>query len=235
MKTKIFSDRIELSNFFGDYLINLSKSKEEVNIALSGGSTPQVIFDVLAKDYADKINWDSLRFFWGDERCVSPEDEESNFRMTKKHLFNKLNISDKNIFRIKGELTPEAACSDYIKVINEELPVVNKLPQFDLMILGMGDDGHTASIFPYQMNLWNSSKVCEIATHPETGQKRITLTGGVINNSKEIFFLVTGANKAEKVQEILEKKGAYTDYPAFKVDASKSIWLMDKPAAQLLK
>lgn len=235
MKTKIFSDRIELSNFFGDYLINLSKSKEEVNIALSGGSTPQVIFDVLAKDYADKINWDSLRFFWGDERCVSPEDEESNFRMTKKHLFNKLNISDKNIFRIKGELTPEAACSDYIKVINEELPVVNKLPQFDLMILGMGDDGHTASIFPYQMNLWNSSKVCEIATHPETGQKRITLTGGVINNSKEIFFLVSGANKAEKVQEILEKKGAYTDYPAFKVDASKSIWLMDKPAAQLLK
>ena len=85
------------------------------------------------------------------------------------------------------------------------------------------------------MNLWNSSKVCEIATHPETGQKRITLTGGVINNSKEILFLVTGANKAEKVKEILEKKGAYTDYPAFKVDTSKSMWLMDKPAAQLLK
>lgn len=235
MKRKIFSDRTELSVYFGDHLAKLSKSNKEVNIALSGGSTPQVIFDVLAKEYSDKINWEALKFFWGDERCVSPENQESNFRMTKTHLFDKLNISEKNIFRIKGELTPDEACADYINVINKELPVNNEFPQFDLMILGMGDDGHTASIFPYQMDLWNSSKVCEVATHPETGQKRITLTGGVINNSKEIIFLVTGANKAEKVQEILEKKGSYTDYPAYKVDASKSIWLMDNAAAQLLK
>lgn len=235
MRKKIFSNRIELSIFFGDHLTKLSKSNKKVNIALSGGSTPQVIFDVLAKDYSDKINWDALRFFWGDERCVSPEDQESNYRMTKTHLFEKINISAQNIFRIKGELTPEEACSDYISILKKELPVNNGLPQFDLMILGMGDDGHTASIFPYQIDLWNSSKVCEIATHPETGQKRITLTGGVINNSKEIMFLVTGANKAEKVHEIIEKKGSFTEYPAFKVDESKSIWLMDEAAAQLLK
>lgn len=235
MKRNIFTDREALARFFGDQLVQLTKENEKVNVALSGGSTPQVIFNVLAKEYADKINWKALHFYWGDERCVAPEHQESNFRMTKEHLFDPLKISDKNIFRVKGELSPDAACADYINTINKELPIVNDLPQFDLMILGMGDDGHTASIFPHQIELWDSTNVCEVATHPESGQKRVTLTGTVINNSKEIIFLVTGSNKAEKAKEILEKTGDYNSYPAFKVAPEKTTWLMDEEAAKLLK
>ena len=234
METNVFADKLELARFFGNYIAELSKQQKPVNIALSGGSTPQSIFDVLAKEYAEKINWQSLRFFWSDERCVAPSHQDSNYRMAEQHLFSHIDVPEHNIFRIKGELSPEAACDDYIRTIKREVAMAEKWPVFDLMLLGMGDDGHTASIFPYQIKLWNSPQICVTGTHPISGQKRITLTGGVINSSKKIFFLVTGANKAEKVREIINKTGAYTDYPASKTDPAKTLWLLDKPAAQLL-
>ena len=98
----------------------------------------------------------------------------------------------------------------------------------------MGDDGHTASIFPYQIGLWDSINTCELAQHPESGQFRVTLTGKVINHAKEIFFLVTGDNKAEKAKEIIEQTGNYQNYPASLVKQENTTWLMDKAAAKLL-
>ncbi|MBS2213645.1 6-phosphogluconolactonase [Carboxylicivirga mesophila] len=232
---KIFESKQAIGRYLGDYLLNITQEKGEVYIALSGGSTPKAIFELLAKEYAKSIDWSKIVFFWGDERCVPPTDSESNFRMTREHLFDHVDTRAINIFRVKGELDPEEAVEDYIETIDEQVPVVNGLPQFDIMLLGMGDDGHTASIFPHQIKLWESNNICELAQHPDSGQFRVTLTGNVINNSQQIFFLVTGENKAEKVDEIFNKKGNYKQYPAALVDSTKTEWLLDNAAANLLK
>ncbi|MCT4587262.1 MAG: 6-phosphogluconolactonase [Carboxylicivirga sp.] len=229
---KIFESKQDLAQHFGEILLKASQEKPELYIALSGGSTPKAIFEVLARDYNKSIDWTRIRFFWGDERCVAPNDPESNFGMTREYLFDYVKTRGVNIFRVKGELKPEEALADYIKQIDENVPKVNGLPQFDVMLLGMGDDGHTASIFPHQIQLWNSPSICELAQHPESGQNRVTLTGNVINNSQQIFFLVTGSNKAEKVDEILNQKGDYKQYPAALVDSDKTNWLMDADAAK---
>jgi 6-phosphogluconolactonase len=123
---------------------------------------------------------------------------------------------------------------DYIRELEENVPFIDGLPQFDIMLLGMGDDGHTASIFPHQIDLWESEKLCELAQHPESGQFRVTLTGKVINHSKQIFYLVTGDSKSEKVDAIIHQKGDYKQYPAALVDMSKTTWLLDKEAAKEL-
>jgi len=232
METKIFYSKEQLARFFGDYLTELTLQNDVVNIALSGGSTPEAIFDLLSQEYKDVIKWDRIKFFWGDERCVPPDNDESNYKMTKVHLFDHISVPSENIFRIRGELTPEEALADYRKVVDENLPKENGIPQFDVVVLGMGDDGHTASIFPHELSLWDSPEWCEIGTHPETGQKRITITGQVINNAREIVFLVTGRKKAPKVDEILNRKGDYGVYPASKVDRSKSLWLLDQQATK---
>lgn len=231
---QIFSDKRTLAKQIGDLLSKLSLEKNEVYIALSGGSTPKAIFDVLSHEYKKKIDWSTLRFFWGDERIVEASDPESNFGMTREHLFDHVSTKAINIFRVKGELSPDDAVDDYIEVISENVPHTNELPQFDLMLLGMGDDGHTASIFPHQIGLWNSENVCELAQHPESGQFRVTLSGKVINNAKQIIFLVTGSNKAEKVKEIINDEASSKAYPAAFVDKNKCTWYLDKDAAALL-
>ena len=233
MNIKTYNNKSALAAKFGEILLEISQEKEEVFIALSGGSTPKVIFDFLASEYQEKIAWHKLRFFWGDERCVAPDHVDSNYKMTDDHLFSRLPIAQEHIFRVKGELAPEVAALEYEKTIDEVLPQKNNLPAFDLMILGMGDDGHTASIFPHEIQLWTSPLLCEVATHPDSGQKRVSLTGKVINNSEQILFLVTGSNKAEKVAEIVHQRGHYQTYPASLVDP-KALWMLDEEAARLL-
>ncbi len=230
---QIFDTTKELANYFGKLIYEKSEQQQHLNIALSGGSTPKAIFDILAENYKHKIDWSKIFLFWGDERCVPPDDDESNYKMTKEHLLDKVPIPQKNIFRVLGELSSEEATEDYIGTLTHNLPCTNdQTPIFDLLILGMGDDGHTASIFPYEIVLWNNKKVCVTATHPKTGQKRVSLTGKTINSAKEIFFLVTGDKKAEKVDEIINKKKNYTQYPASLV--KNPVWLLDKSAASLL-
>ena len=234
IKRKVFNTKAEIAPYLAEELISLTSDNRLIYIALSGGSTPQVIFDILANDFKNKIKWENLRFFWVDERCVPPNDNESNYRMTKNHLFSKLSIDEEHIFRIKGELNPMDALTEYIEEINSHVPKKNGLPYFDLTILGMGDDGHTASIFPHEIELWNSNNICALGHHPLTSQTRITLTGKVINNSNKIIFLVTGSNKADKVKAIFKKNSEVKKYPAALADTSKSIWLMDKEAAKLI-
>ncbi|MFO8002429.1 MAG: 6-phosphogluconolactonase [Marinilabilia sp.] len=232
METKIFYSKEQLTRFFGDSLMELQNQKEgPLYIALAGGSTPEAIFDTLTQEYRNNLNWNRMRFFWGDERCVPPDHEESNYNMARRHLFNHLPIDPENIFRIRGELSPEEALEDYQAVLQRELPRKNNLPVFDVIMLGMGDDGHTASIFPPQISLWHSDKWCEIATHPGSGQKRITLTGRVINNAENILFLVTGEKKAAKVNEIINQRDGFEKNPAALVAPEKTMWLLDQEAA----
>jgi 6-phosphogluconolactonase len=234
MQIKIFEDKEALSGYFGDWLLQLSQKHETLNVALSGGSTPKVIFDQLSKAYKENIDWSRIRFFWGDERCVPPTHPESNYLMTRQHLFDNVPAPPTNIFRIQGELAPQQACTQYAGLIDRELPETNGLPCFDIVLLGMGDDGHTASIFPNEISLWDSKELCEVGTHPDSGQKRVTLTGKVINNARHILFLVTGSKKATKVSEIIRHQGDYINYPASRVDSDKTTWLLDKEAAALV-
>ncbi|WP_430907395.1 6-phosphogluconolactonase [Maribacter sp. 2-571] len=237
MKTKIATDKANVAVDFSRYLAILISSRKTVHIALSGGSTPKVVFDELAANFQADIDWSKVHLYWGDERCVPPEDDQSNYKMTETHLLSKIKIPKENVHRVLGEDDPEKEAARYAALLEDHLPSVDGLPQFDLVILGMGDDGHTASIFPHEIALWQSEKYCEVATHPDSGQKRITITGKLINNAVIVAFLVTGKNKAPKVAEIIHKKGSFEAYPAALVapKSQKLLWFLDAEAAQGLK
>ena len=209
---------------------------KDTNVAISGGSTPKSLFKILADKHKDKINWKAIHFFWVDERCVSPDDKESNFGMTKKILFDNVDIPEENIHRIKGENIPEKEAGRYSAVLEKYLKFENGLPRFDLILLGIGTDGHTASIFPDQLELFNSKNFCAVTVHPESGQKRVTLTGNVINNGARVVFMITGENKANIAAEIIKKKSGYEKYPSAHVNPLKGIyeWYLDSNAAKLL-
>ena len=133
-----------------------------------------------------------------------------------------------------GENDPKIEAIRYGDVLEKNLPSQFDVPKFDLVILGMGDDGHTASLFPYELQLWDAKANCEVAVHPDSGQKRVTITGSVINNAEVVAFLVTGTSKAEKVKEIIKETGDYNKYPAtlVKPTSGKLIWFLDKEAAK---
>ena len=215
------------------YEITFESSQPTLNIALSGGETPKILFEVLNKKYDTKIPWERIHFWWGDERCVPPENENSNFKAANDLLFSKINIPKENIHRIKGENVPEKEVVRYKKEIEENLNYRGNNPVFDLVILGLGEDGHTASIFPDQVELFEEENICAVSQHPLTGQFRITLTGRVLNNSSRIFFLVTGANKAQRISEIMNDDEAAKLLPAYYISPENGtvIWFLDEPAA----
>ncbi len=208
-------------------------SQPQFHIALSGGNTPKGLFKKLIKKYSDSIPWDRIHFWWGDERCVAPDNEESNYKMTYDNLLSKISIPKENIHRIRGEENIEKEAVRYSNEINNQLNQRGENPVFDLMILGIGDDGHTASIFPNQMELLTIDKTCSVAQHPATGQNRITLTGRVINSASRIFFLVTGENKSTRISEIMNDSKAAKLLPAYYISPKKGelIWFLDEAAA----
>jgi 6-phosphogluconolactonase len=231
---KVFKNKSELANYFCEELYKLSTAKAKIFIALSGGSTPKIIFEELAANYKEKIEWDKLHLFWSDERCVPPDDDESNFGMTKKYLLDHIKIPKGNIHRIKGENSPEIEAERYAGEIEKIVESANGFPKFDLVMLGIGEDGHTASIFPDQMHLLDSNKICEVAIQPSTGPKRITITGKVINNSDAVRFLVTGESKSDILRKIIEEKKKI--YPAEFINPVKGNlhYYIDDEASSLL-
>ena len=233
MDIKIYTDKTKVALEFSKFLANFMEGRDVVHIALSGGSTPKVVFDVLASSFKDSIDWAKVHFYWGDERCVPPTDAESNYRMTVAHLLSKIELPEANIHRIKGEDDPEEEGRRYSKLLDAKLPHVDGIPQFDLVILGMGDDGHTASIFPHEIQLWDSDMNCEVAIHPDSGQRRVTITGKIINHAKTVTFLVTGAGKSEKVRIITQRESGYEAYPASLVNpiSNELVWFLDEDAA----
>lgn len=236
MVLKISNTKQEVAKSFSEYFREFVRARNMVHVALSGGSTPRIVFEELADNFKNRIPWEQVHFYWGDERCVPPSDEESNFKMTNDFLLSKIDIPEINIHRIKGENEAADEASAYALTLKQNLPTYNGLPRFDLVILGMGDDGHTASIFPDQIDLWDSENYCEVALHPISGQKRITITGKMINNAAQVVFLVTGEAKAEKVREIMKREGAFETYPAFLVapESGELIWFLDREAGALI-
>ncbi|MDP5168614.1 MAG: 6-phosphogluconolactonase [Bacteroidia bacterium] len=207
------------------------------HIALSGGSTPKLLFEQLAANYRESIPWGDVHLWWGDERCVPPSDEQSNYRMTKESLLKGVILPPGNVHRIKGESDPEEEAKRYASEMAKGIPTQDGLPIFDLVLLGLGTDGHTASIFPPQMDLLTVPEWTAVAIHPESGQQRISITGKVINRARKVAFLVTGESKAEKVSEIFEEKDGSEVYPASHIAPSPGdlIWYIDRAAAKMLR
>jgi 6-phosphogluconolactonase len=235
----IFPTIDELSAFFAQKLAELSHSVPEgkqASVALSGGSTPKGIFQYISQYAADSILWDNIRLFWGDERCVPPEHEESNYKMTMDNLLVNVPLSSPNIFRIKGENDPVKEAKRYSTLVSGLLSLKENNPVFDMVILGLGEDGHTASVFPPDINLFDSEKLFAVVKNPYTGQKRITATGRIINNARNVFFLITGSSKAEMVARIIKKQEGYENLPASRVmpESKNLFWLLDEQAAELL-
>lgn len=238
-KINIYASIDSLCEGFTALLKRELAKKDEVNISLSGGSTPKALFDYWSANCKNEIDWKRVIFYWGDERCVTPDDPMSNFGMTKDLLFDKIpTISPTQIHRIHGENAPSEEVTWYTDIMDKFLPKTDAgIPVFDIMMLGMGDDGHTVSIFPNQINLWDEPANCVVALHPETGMKRISLTGRVVNNAQNIVFLVTGEAKAEKVKQIITEQAVYSNkYPAAKVSPVNGnlYWYLDQAAAKLL-
>ena len=220
----------------------LTKAKEKnkkslpLNIALSGGNTPKLLFKLLANEFADSIPWHFIRLFWVDERCVPPTNAESNYGMTYENLLKNVPIHDANIFPIQGEIDPNTEAIHYQNVLDNQLPKQNGYPKFDLVLLGMGDDGHTASIFPNNMNLLHSELFVSVSMHPVSNQKRITLTGQIINQADEVVFLITGSSKADVLNQIIHRKSNFENYPASYIHAQSvpAQFYLDKAAAEKL-
>ncbi len=221
----------------GIYKFISDSTQKRFDIALSGGSTPKLLLDVLAGKYSDKLPWERIHLWWGDERCVPPDSKESNFKMAAGHLISKIAIPDENIHRIKGENVPEEEAIKYAKQIKAQLNSRGDWPVFDLIILGLGDDGHTASIFPYQMDVFRHDDICTVTQHPITGQKRVTLTGKVLNNANRVFFLVTGKSKSMRIAEIMNDDEAAKLLPAYYIEPENGelTWYIDQDAAALLQ
>lgn len=231
----IYKDAEALSEGFTSFLMSEMEERDGLSISLSGGSTPKALFEHWSANYSKSIDWQRISFFWGDERCVPPGDSMSNYGMTKRLLFDKVEKIDKSkIYRIHGEDNIQDEIGRYESLMNRHLPKENGIPCFDIMMLGMGDDGHTVSIFPNRIDLWDNANNCVQAEHPETGMKRISLTGRVVNNAANIAFLVTGKNKAEKVRQIIERRESFMNiYPAARVNPvhGNLYWFLDEEAA----
>jgi 6-phosphogluconolactonase len=207
-------------------------------MALSGGSTPRGMFGVLAAEpYRSRLPWSNLRVFWGDERSVPPEHPDSNFRMAREALLDHVPIPPDQVFRMEGECEPEVAAARYEKVLQAQFHLPDGvIPRFDLLLLGMGSDGHTASLFPGTPALSETHRLV-VANWVESLQTfRITLTPPVLNAAREVVFLVCGEDKADVLQGVLEGERQPQHYPAQLVNPTDGnvIWFLDRAAGSRL-
>ncbi len=202
-------------------------------VALSGGSTPLALYELLGStEYRDRIDWPRIHLFWGDERCVPPDHAESNFRMVRESLISKIQIPAENIHRMEGEKEPRAAADAYEQELHEFFaPAPGQMPRFDLILLGVGEDGHTASLFPGSVALGETKRWVTAVYVEKLQFHRLTLTLPVINNAAQVTFLVIGSGKADIVWRILRRSEA-AELPAAQVcpaDGSLT-WLITEDA-----
>ncbi len=235
---RIYDSPEEMAEVFAGELAGrfrkAAESRNVFTVALSGGNTPAALYSLMAGKYGDSVDWKFVHFFWGDERCVPPNDPESNYGMAFDKFLGRIDIPSGNIHRITGEGIPSVEALRYSDEILLNTRNLNGLPVFDQIILGMGEDGHVVSIFPSNRDLFHSDKICDVAVHPVTGQKRITVTGKVINNSDMVTFLVTGKSKSRTIEKIFRRDN---DFPASYVMPyhGRVVWLLDKEAASKIE
>jgi 6-phosphogluconolactonase len=228
-----------ICGIFRNHIAELNLHRAQINIAFSGGTTPALFFEKLAarqKNPETATDWSRIHIFWVDERCVPPGDKDSNYGMTRDTLLGSLNLGKDQVHRIHGEDDPNQEAIRYENEIRLALRQPRGTPVFDWIFLGMGEDGHTASIFPDRPDLLESSGLCAVSVHSGSGQYRVTLTGIVIMNARRISFLVTGANKSLVIRQIMENEPEAERYPAFHIKPVNGDldWYLDASAANQL-
>ena len=217
------------------------QSKESFAVALSGGSTPKNMFAILANDAAlrNQMPWDRVHFFWGDERHVPPDHTDSNYRMTNEAMLSRVPVPPENIHRIRAE-NPDAgkAAEDYEQELRGFFKLeTEQLPPFDCVFLGMGPDGHTASLFPGTKALHERERLVVSNWVDKFQSYRITMTTPVLNNADIVIFLVSGEEKAEPLRVVLEGEKQTDLFPSQLIEPThgKLLWLVDQAAARKLR
>jgi len=209
-------------------------------IAISGGSTPKAAFQLLAdrsQILCERMPWDKLDLYWVDERTVPPDHAESNYRMTKEAMLDQVPLKPEQIHRMEGELEPDVAAARYESLLRNTFRLEGaETPRFDLVQLGMGDDGHTASLFPHTDAIHEMGRLVTANKVPQKDTWRITLTWPVINQGSSVFFLIGGKNKAELVKEVFTGQRDPERLPSQLIWPASGILtlILDKDAAALL-
>jgi 6-phosphogluconolactonase len=214
---------------FGARAVEAIEERGRFAVALAGGSTPRATYEILARDYSGRIDWSRVHVFFGDERTVPPDDEDSNYRMAREALLDHVPVG--SVHRMHGELPPDEAAAAYEQELRGFFGPEG-LPGFDLILLGLGGDGHTASLFPETSALEAHDRLVVANPVLELDTTRITLTVPVINAARAVYFLVAGEGKAEAVAEILEGDPDPREYPAALVQPQGGpTWMLDRSAA----
>lgn len=244
MRIEKFSDPVELASAAANHLASIIgaavRRRGLASVALSGGSTPQTTYlQLTAALLADSIEWDRLHVFWGDERCVPPDHPESNYRMANETLLSQVPLPPQNIHRIRGEEEPHKAAAKYEKVLRGFFGDADA--HFDLVLLGLGEDGHTASLFPSSeavlrevQGLQNRWVIADYVD--KLAVWRVTLSTIPINTAANIIFLVAGSDKANMLKRVMYGPYIPEELPAQLIRPKKGrlIWMVDKSAARLI-
>jgi len=240
MKTdiRIFKDSDTLSKAATDIFIQAARHAIEARgrflVALSGGGTPSGLYRLLANEpYRSEVNWKKTFVFWGDERCVHPDDPGSNYHQAYEILLKHVPLPKENILRVEGELQPEQASDAYAQTLKVFATPGLDWPRFDLVLLGMGEDGHTASLFPGSPVEASSPTLAVTGHYQGRPANRVTLTPLVFNSARKVLFLVTGEGKAVTLSRVLSDVLNQEQFPAQRIQPTDGqvIWLVDEAAA----
>ena len=232
---KIFDDEIKLSEAAAQFICDAASknisAKGNFSLVLSGGETPRLIYQLLAEKFHDTIDWKKVLIFFGDERYVPKNDVRSNFTMANETLLGHVPIPDENIFPIPTNSSPANDALNYEKTLRQIFH--ESFPRFDLVMLGLGENGHTASLFPQAEILNEKTRWVKEVFIPEQNMYRISLTAPAINASSQIIFLVSGEKKASILSEVLNGKFQPDRLPAQMIKPADGdlIWIVDKPAS----
>ena len=231
-RMRVLSSPMDLARAAAEHFV----AKSPRTVALSGGSTPKILFELLAdpnEPFRDRIPWSDIHFFWSDERHVPPDHPESNYRMAYEAMLSRVPVVPGNVHRVPSENANAAeAASEYEQTLIETTQ--QTLPQLDLILLGLGPDGHTASIFPGSEVLHETKRLVAAPWVEKFQAYRITMTLPLLNNGASVVFLVSGAEKAKIVKEVLEGPEKYPAQ-AIKPTHGKLLWMLDEGAASEIR
>ena len=242
MYIAIYPDIDTLSREAAQYIVRLASESIVMHgrftIALSGGSTPRKLYSLLGSEpYRSQIDWALVEIFWSDERCVPPDSEDSNYRMARETLLSNIPIAAKQVHRMPADQPDRDVASQAYTLELQGTFGTDGIPRFDLIQLGMGPEGHTASLFPHQPSLHEQQRLVMPVITPKPPPPRLTFTAPLLNAARHILFLVTGADKSDAVHAVLEGEYNPDEYPAqiVRPKDGEVTWMLDTAAAEKLR
>lgn len=241
MHIAIYPDIDTLSQQAAQYVVRIASesiaARGRFTIALSGGTTPRKLYSLLGTEpYSSQIDWKLVDIFWGDERCVPPDNPDSNYLMAQEALLSKIPVPALQVHRMPADQPDRDAASQEYTIEMQRTFGSNGIPAFDLIQLGMGPEGHTASLFPHQPSLHEKQRLVMPVSVPKPPPDRLTFTPPLLNAARNILFLVTGSDKAEALHSVLEGEYHPEEYPAQVVRPPNGevLWMLDKEVAMNL-